>query len=147
MKIKIDETGYENYTGRLGIVDFVDGVSVNDVSLGELNRMSAVIRVVSLEDGKQVGTLANFEQSDVVPFVTETPSEVAGDENTGGEGGEGGNDDKTGNEGGDVYTQEELETVADKDGIEGLREIADPLGVTDKSIKGLITKILEAQTK
>lgn len=43
------------------------------------------------------------------------------------------------------YTKEELEAVADEKGIAGLREIADPMGVKNTSIVGLINEILQAQ--
>lgn len=46
-----------------------------------------------------------------------------------------------------VYSQVELEEVADKTGIEGLREIARPLGVKSNSITKLVSEIIEAQTK
>jgi hypothetical protein len=44
-----------------------------------------------------------------------------------------------------VYTREELEKIADDKGIAGLREIADPMGVKDNSIMGLIKEIIQAQ--
>ena len=46
-----------------------------------------------------------------------------------------------------LYTQEELEAVADKQGINGLRAIADPLQVKNRSIPGLIAEIVAAQQK
>lgn len=44
-----------------------------------------------------------------------------------------------------VYTKEELEEIADEKGIKGLREVADPMGVKDTSIEGLISEIIAAQ--
>lgn len=44
-----------------------------------------------------------------------------------------------------VYTREELEAIADTTGIKGLREIADPMGLTSTSIVPLIDAILETQ--
>ena len=44
-----------------------------------------------------------------------------------------------------IYSQEELEQIADKDGINGLRKIANPLGVKDNSIAGLIKEIVQGQ--
>lgn len=46
---------------------------------------------------------------------------------------------------GEKHTREELETIADTDGIAGLRKIAEPLNVKDKSITGLIEAILKAE--
>lgn len=52
-------------------------------------------------------------------------------------------DNKTSSEG--VYTKEDLEKIADENGIKGLREIAEPLGVKNVSIEGLIAEIIKAQ--
>jgi hypothetical protein len=46
-----------------------------------------------------------------------------------------------------IYTQSELEEIADKRGIEGLRAIGTPLGVKSNSIAKLIEGIREAQAK
>jgi hypothetical protein len=46
-----------------------------------------------------------------------------------------------------VYTRQELEAVGANDGIEGLREIAAPLGVKGRGITELVTNILNAQAK
>ena len=43
-----------------------------------------------------------------------------------------------------AYTEEQLAAIADKQGIAGLREIAEPLGVKGNSIAGLISSILKA---
>lgn len=48
-------------------------------------------------------------------------------------------------EGVKIWTREELEAVADKDGIAGLRVIADPLKVYSKKITALIDGILKVQ--
>ena len=44
-----------------------------------------------------------------------------------------------------VYTADELAEIADAEGIQGLRKIANPLNVKDNSIAGLIKEILNAQ--
>ena len=43
------------------------------------------------------------------------------------------------------YTRAQLEAIADKKGINGLREISDPLNVKGRSVTELIDKIVEAQ--
>jgi hypothetical protein len=45
------------------------------------------------------------------------------------------------------YTQLELEALADKEGITGLREVAEAYGVKGTSIVGLISGILAASSK
>jgi len=44
-----------------------------------------------------------------------------------------------------LYTREQLEAIADKDGINGLRKIGDTVGVRGTSIRVLIESILQAQ--
>lgn len=48
---------------------------------------------------------------------------------------------------GNIYTQEELIKIKNKEGLEGLKKIGTKFGVTDRSKKNLITEILEAQDK
>ena len=45
------------------------------------------------------------------------------------------------------YTLAELEAIADKDGIKGLRDVGSPLGVRGTSINGLIEEILRVAGK
>lgn len=45
-----------------------------------------------------------------------------------------------------TWTSVELEALADAEGIQGLREIGDELGVKERSIKGLIEGIVKAQS-
>lgn len=44
-----------------------------------------------------------------------------------------------------VYTREELEAIADNDGIRGLRDVAELRGVKGRSIEELISELLAAQ--
>jgi hypothetical protein len=46
-----------------------------------------------------------------------------------------------------VWTEEELAAVADKSGIDGLREIGTPMGVKARSIREMIDGIVAAQAK
>lgn len=144
MKIRIDEVGYEYYTGVLGLVEFVDGVSINDVAEGEVNRMAAVLRVVSVDTEKQIGALVDYATISQVGFEREGELVIGADSPVGfvdvdakiPEGG------LTG-----TYTQEQLEALADKEGIAGLRVIGESLDVKGTSIKGLIDSILAVASK
>jgi hypothetical protein len=142
MKIRIDEVGYESYTGILGLVQFENGVSVTDVSQGELDRMAAVLRVVDADSDKQLGALVDYATASQVGFEQEGKLETG----TGFVAVDGtipaSNAVET-----EKYTQEELEALADKEGITGLRAIGDSLNVKDTSIKGLIGSILNAVRK
>lgn len=46
-----------------------------------------------------------------------------------------------------IYTRQELEAIASNDGIQGLREIAKPLGVKARGISEMVNEILAAQAK
>lgn len=129
MKLKLTAVGYENFTGLFGTVEYVDGLSVNDVMPQTAKRVACVISV-EWEDGTKVGVadalIANQnmpapnETATVVPVEVEKPviTTVA-------------------------WTEEELGAVADEQGIAGLREIAEPHGIKGNSIANLIKGILE----
>ncbi|MCG5512853.1 hypothetical protein [Ectothiorhodospira shaposhnikovii] len=145
MKLRIVEPGWEFYTGPFSGVMFLNGVSTRDVTKFEEDRIAASVRVVS-EDGQAVGAANDIIRgkdlrAEVVPESARADAEsekvtveavqeppVAKKVS----------DDK-------VWTQEELESVADSRGIAGLREIGEPLGVRSKSIKELIDGIIKAQ--
>lgn len=44
-----------------------------------------------------------------------------------------------------IWTSDDLATIADKDGIRGLRAISDPLGIKNTSIVGLMQEVLASQ--
>lgn len=158
MKIKIIQKGWEGYTGILGTVTFKDGVSIRDLTPNEQAYFSVVMRVAEVEDdGTETHYSANSELTriskiqmpvqekrktvaeikaeapepepapaivapDPMP-VTEAPVEQK------------------------KWTREELEAIADKDGIRGLRVIGTPLNAKNTSIHKLIDEILTAQAK
>lgn len=132
MKIRIDEVGYDKYTGLLGLVEFVDGISVNEVSVGELNRMSAIFRVVDASDDKEIGAISEYAKTSQIEFKVEGAEEVVAKFVEP-------NEDIPSTT---VYTKEQLEALADKEGITGLREIADAMNIKGTSITGLINGIL-----
>ena len=144
MKIKIIEPGYAGFTGLFGAVMFQDAVSVDHVAPWEINMISAILMVVDADTDKEVGSLAlqtstMDSSASAVYYPTladiqagvrldSTPTEVAGSEIS------------------TVYSQIDLERIADRDGIAGLRFIADPLGVKATSIVKLIEGIMLVQT-
>lgn len=144
MKLKITEKGFEHMNGPIAEVMFVDGVSVGDVSEHQAQRIAAAMRCETLE-GVNPSTAAALLRSmdDRAPVVAEMERGVEGEApkaivevaapvvpvvTT-------------------TYTREELEGVADKAGIKGLREIAKPFGVKGTSIKELIDEVLKEQAK
>ena len=139
MKIKIVEGGWEGFSGNLGMVDFENGVSVRDVTQAEANVISASIRVVNVDDDSSVGALGLDADAQNRPCVTrnlQTLEEIlAQGENPNAEQPVQAAPSKQ-------YTKEELEAIADKEGIAGLRKIGNDLDVRGTSIASLIEGIL-----
>lgn len=144
MKLKIVEAGWEGFSGNLGMVDFENGVSVRDVTHIEANIISGNIRVQNFEDESPVGAIgmdADIQNRPCVTSNLKTMEEIFAEQN------------------GETqvqapvqtqsetkqYTQEELEQIADKKGIAGLREIAEAMDVRATSIAKLIAGILSKQ--
>lgn len=145
MKLKLTQAGFETYTGQMGVVMFEDGLSVGDVLAIDAIRISAAIGA-EWEDGSAANVGEMYLNN------MHSPAHV------------GGNDinemsmpveEPTGKnapvpEGTEVvaestYTEDSLADVADKEGIAGLRTIADTMSVKGTSIVGLIAGIMKAQ--
>lgn len=143
MKIKIEEPGYEGLNGQMGSVDFEDGVSVSEVNPRQVSMLASIIRIVDAETGEQIGPNFDFAkmmdvEAESVPMNYAQPGEADAKPkdvqyiNKGAT-----------NDNGKAYTQEELEAIADKEGINGVRKIADKIGVKANSIAALISKIVK----
>ena len=146
MKVRLTQPGFENYTGQMGVIFFVDGLSTDDVSSMDARRLSAVMSCEA-EDGSNISLTQdlidkNNDEAPVVPelqrgndTVPEMEQGVALIEEEG--------DEVESPEGPKVYTQAELEAIADAEGIKGIRAIAEPLGIKNNSIAGLINELVK----
>lgn len=145
MKIRLLGDGYAQFTGAFGTTEFVDGVSVDQVSPAQARFFAALMTIEDVDGSGDPGDNAKFQKSleleavsVTLPLLTEVlPQEslsvltnlvttLMSPEAT-------------------VYTKEMLEEIADKDGIAGLRLVGDPLGVKSASITKLIDAILDKQ--
>lgn len=144
MKLRLTQPGFENYNGQMGVNYFEAGLSLGDVMNIDAVRISAAM-VCEWEDGSS----PSIAQSILDNANTPAPVLVSGAD---------GQHDK------DAVTQlsaasiqsdvpktsqysfEQLSTIADAQGIKGLRAIAEPLGIRSNSIKELIDAILNAGT-
>lgn len=129
MKIKITEPGWAGYTGHFGMVEFKDGVSVEDLGRGDAAAIAALVAVEEVETGKNPSEAQRIVdgQNNVAPVeavFVHTP--VAPVSST-------------------AHTKASLEELADKHGIKAMREIGETFGVKGTSISELIEKILTAQ--
>lgn len=142
MKLKIIEAGWVNFTGNMGGVDFVDSVSVGEVSERQAFVIANLISVETLEgvnpSSSQQALAALTVPMEVVenivaPVVLKTEVKVESKAEAKAE----------------VeavkYSRAQLEAIADAKGVEGVREIAKPMGLYAKSINGLIDQIINKQ--
>lgn len=158
MKLRLTQAGFETYTGQMGVVMFKDGLSEGDVlpidairisaalgaewedgtaaNVGEmyLNNMHAPAHVGNEDinnlsmpvEGQASAKPKTAKKAELKEQPKEQSDEAAAQEKK-------------------VYTFEELSAIADEKGINGLREVGEPLGVKGTSIVGIIEAVLKAQ--
>lgn len=143
MKIRLIDDGYRQFTGMFGSVEFKDGVSVGDVASSDARLLAAVVGVEVVGGDIDLSASAEFQAAKDMPASTTNLPTVAELIERG---------EMTSDEpqtkpepfAQAAYTRDDLEKIADKSGIAGLRAIGDPLGVRANSIANLITAILKA---
>lgn len=139
MKLRLTAPGWQTYTGQMGVIFFENGLSVADVLPVDAVRVAGVIGA-EWEDGRPANVsqiyLDNMQTeaaiakdnrepeapveaklADAAPLVADLMAPT--------------------------YTEDQLAEIADKSGIAGLREIAEPLGIKGNSIAGLVAAILK----
>jgi len=144
MKIRLHGV-YENFTGEIGAVSFVDGLSTTNVSMYDAHRIASGMPA-STEDGKDPFDYGvDYGQGDVPDSI---PPELTAITTVADEQAAAAASTETVEtvEVAPVLTREALEAIADKEGIAGIRAISDPLGIKGTSIKGLIDQILSGKT-
>lgn len=133
-KIRITQTGWSNYTGYFGVTEFKDGVSLDDVPENEIKRLGSLVLVERLETGEQAGASTVWNK---MRSVSADDCNKKSEDDLGGT--------EVINDEYHVYTQEELESIADTQGIVALRTIGERYGVRAKSIIELIKGVLKKQ--
>jgi len=141
-KLVVDEQAWETFTGLLGSLEFENGVSVldeKDIPDHKIRSLSAIVKLKREGDDKQLGVTTEMlsygsasaddaiaQQTKVIePVDIEELAEIPADIK--------------------FYTAQELEEIADKEGINGLRKAAEGLHVKGRSIPELMDAILKAQ--
>ena len=143
--LRVIHKGYEGFTGFLGRYEFVDGISIEKLTRNERDRMAAGHTYMEInEDGSEepAGIAHRMISTRARPAEVETPLERRSEKDK--------RDETIRNILGaenrpDVKSRKQLEDIADKSGIAGLREIGDAWEVRERSIPALIEKILGAQ--
>lgn len=128
MRIKLIETGYHKFTGPMGQVNFENGIS-EEITRREADALGASMRIEVLDDETYIGNV--YERAQEVSAPVQTPVVAEPEPETVVE------------STAPAYTEDQLAAIADKEGIAGLRVIADPLGVKGVSIRALIDGILK----
>lgn len=137
-KIRLLEPQFVGYTGILCGVQFDGGVSVAELPFIDQQRICASMRATTVE-GKNVSPSAAYSRRnelvadeiveptapDIVPMKRGTAEAEAKPIQR--------------------FTREELESIADCEGISGLRQIGNQIGVKAKGIVEMIEGILKAQ--
>lgn len=129
-KLRLIGKGFENYTGRIGVVEFVNGLSVTTPHQMDVHRLTCTIGA-RWEDGSPSSVGEGYEAMRHVgaPTDSEAKAQAA----------------KVAEKAykGKRYTEAELGAIADEKGIAGLREVGEAVGVKGKSIKELMDGILK----
>lgn len=139
--LKITEPGWATFDGFLSGVEFVQGVSKEDISPSIAARIAGTMRCEMVDTGlnpsftQQLVDRLNECAPVAEPMERASEVSVVVLEQT-----EPVEENKV-----EKHTKESLEAIADEKGIKGLREIADPLGIKAQSISELIAKIVESQ--
>lgn len=145
--LKITSAGFEAYTGNLGGIDFIDGVSTFPVPRLFANRLTSAMQMVELDDdgneveagvaarlvseaGNRAPVLELLERQTEAEKLAENLEAIKNPKNE---------KDLP------VHTRAELETILGTSGIKGLRTIGDDWNVKHKSAVVLLDLILKAQ--
>ena len=146
MKLKLAGL-YADFTGDYGVLTFKKGLSTTEVSALDGRRMATLLPCLT-EDGQD--PLDHSVNWDGVGILISVPPEftkltTVAEQNR--------IDAQTAAIDAEVavivqpaHTRENLEVIADKFGISGIREISEPLGLKGTSIRGLIDQILSGKT-
>lgn len=155
--VHLKAAGWETYAGPLCGAQFKDGVSVEPIQLRLAFRIGATIQCEDdvgvpihpstydrgYKPGQVEAKIINFETDGAKPapvYEAQTTVEEAKEIDL--------EPTRTVDAFGQVkiaYSRAQLEAIADKRGINGLREIGESLDVKGRAVAELIDKILEAQ--
>lgn len=155
MKLKLIGKQFVNFTGQFGGIDWENGVSVNDVNPIEANRIASIVGAKFLDgsDASECDKIISMKNMESPYRQTSRPLTVEEIKNFEKEKNKRPLDVKKENKSQPqkqtlkIYTREELEKIADEKGLNGLREVAVPYGVTANKVSSLIFKILDRQDR
>ena len=155
MKLKLIGKQFVNFTGQFGGIDWENGISVNDVNPIEANRIASIVGAKFLDgsDASECDKIISMKNMESPYRQTSRPLTVEEIKNFEKEKNKRPLDVEKENKSQPkkqtlkIYTREELEKIADEKGLNGLREVAVPYGVTANKVSSLIFKILDRQDR
>lgn len=145
--LRITASGWETFTGNFGGVDFVNGLSADVVNRHQIDHLSGLVRCdladasgVLIGQGGIAARLVGGVNVSEPPTALRkaTQDELDADRRQ--------RAAESGKAPTKMFTKDELETIAAKEGLTGLRKIGDAWSVRDRAINKLISLILNAQT-
>jgi hypothetical protein len=128
MKIKVTQAGWAGYTGHLGQTEFLDGVSVDDVSSADAAFLAGIVSIEEVGTGRNPSSAQSYLDNKNEEAKLEAPALEAAVVVV------------------PQHAKEELEAIADESGIKGIREIAEPLGIKGNSIVEIIERIMVVES-
>lgn len=155
MQVKITDPGFAGFTGHFGTVWFQDGVS-EQISSAEAERLGCIVKCETLDGVNPSATqrmvdIQNKNLDELLASgkgvvgadraavqIPEANQTVAKTEDAGGETKPGVKPDLN-------FTRADLEALADKEGIAGLRNIGSQHGVKGRSIAEIIDELMQIQ--
>jgi len=155
MQVKITDPGFAGFTGHFGTVYFENGVSEH-ISSAEAERLGCIVKCETLDGQNPSATqrMVDIQHKNLDELLAQgkgvvgadraavqTPESnqtVAKTEDAGGE-------TKPGVQPSLNFTREDLEALADKEGITGLRNIGSQHGVKGRSIADIIDELMAIQ--
>lgn len=167
-KCRLTSGAWTNYTGSMGFgAMFEDGLSVDKLTARQIARIGSSTELVHADTGEQVGpsALHNFihdknmqvaeklqskkeadkEEEDQRAILIQQEKERKAQEEA--NLAEARAKAEAAIEEAVIYSREELEAIGSNEGISGLREIGDELGVKGRAISDLIDEIIAKQNQ
>ena len=153
MKLQLTGRQFKNFTGIYGMVEFKNGVSVNDVNEAEANRIASIVGAKFLDgtgasEYDKIIAMRDLEspyRQSSRPLTVEEIRKLEKEQNKRKLDVKEQSQEQSKEPEIKIYTKEELEKIADEKGIQGLREVASNYGITSNSISSLVYKILDRQ--
>lgn len=139
--VKIIAKGFERYNGVIEGIEFVNGHSTEPLSQAAAERVGAFMKIVDADTDEPLGLGYRMAKArhqsitpkEALPKIERTPT---------------GKEKKSVKKEKRVhyeFTREQLETVADKEGITGLRKVAEQYDVRGRSIAEIVDALMALQ--